>query len=503
MSAQKNMSAGDLDRSLAAWPALTGEKLLLRAEDSVIEEEGEGHWAHRSEAILAAAIAAKATGSCPDALLAAPTLATEPGEPSMQLASSQRSPEAAASSSSGEKRMSNDSDDSRGSAPEARGSLETPVPSVASPSRRPSLKEMAERASKAPGARPSIAGGSTPPPARVSRPSEAGHDDSGIVDLNIIRSLATPGQRAAAEKALPASAGLFDDDDKGGDKKAPASKKGEAVAAAATAAPASAAPAAAAVAPAAAPANSNGKIWGGVLALVGIAAAFAIYQSRSHNNVAPTPQPIAAESHQDKPVVASTAAPVQTAAPVAAATTDPGATNVDSLPDKVADQPRPSQGPMPSGVAVASKDPSDVAKPALPATGSPPASSPSGKPKDLAQAMQDAVDPNDKGTKPAEKLEPASGPKGGNQNIPEQPPQGSVSAAMGGVMGGAKACVAGADDVSRAQVTFASGGNVTSVSVTGWAAANGKSGCVKSALQGAKVGAFSKPSFTVGVTIRP
>jgi hypothetical protein len=100
----------------------------------------------------------------------------------------------------------------------------------------------------------------------------------------------------------------------------------------------------------------------------------------------------------------------------------------------------------------------------------------------------------------AQAPEPANGR---NQNIPEQPSQGSVQAAIGVVMSGAKACVAGADDVSRAQVTFSSNGSVTSVSVTGWAAAHGKSACVQSALKGAKVGQFSKPSFTLGFPIRP
>jgi Flp pilus assembly protein TadG len=95
----------------------------------------------------------------------------------------------------------------------------------------------------------------------------------------------------------------------------------------------------------------------------------------------------------------------------------------------------------------------------------------------------------------------ASLPK--NQNIPEQPSQGAVAAALNPVMGAAKACVAGADDVSRASVTFASSGGVTSVSVSGWAAAHGKSGCVQAALKGAKTQPFSKPSFTVGVPIRP
>jgi hypothetical protein len=78
-----------------------------------------------------------------------------------------------------------------------------------------------------------------------------------------------------------------------------------------------------------------------------------------------------------------------------------------------------------------------------------------------------------------------------------------VQAAIGSVMGGAKSCVAGADDVSRAQITFGSSGSVSNVSVTGWAASHGATGCIKGALSSAKVGPFSKSSFTVGVTIRP
>jgi hypothetical protein len=91
----------------------------------------------------------------------------------------------------------------------------------------------------------------------------------------------------------------------------------------------------------------------------------------------------------------------------------------------------------------------------------------------------------------------------GNSSVPEQPSQGAALAAIGSVMGSAKACVGGADAVSRAQVTFSSNGQVSSVSVSGWAADNGKAECVKRALKGAKVGPFSKPSFTVGIPIRP
>jgi hypothetical protein len=117
----------------------------------------------------------------------------------------------------------------------------------------------------------------------------------------------------------------------------------------------------------------------------------------------------------------------------------------------------------------------------------------------MAQAVGE--DGQKKAAPTSENAEPAAGAR--NQSIPEQPSQGSVQAAIGTVMGGAKACVAGADDVSRAQITFGSGGTVTGVSVSGWATSHGATGCIKGALQGAKVGPFSKSSYTVGVTIRP
>ena len=135
------------------------------------------------------------------------------------------------------------------------------------------------------------------------------------------------------------------------------------------------------------------------------------------------------------------------------------------------------------------------------APGKPPEKGPDGKPGDLAGAMEKAVGPTDKPGEGATP-EPASGSKG-SSSVPEQPPQGSVSAAVGAVMGSAKACVAGADDVTRATITFGSSGAATSVSVTGWASAHGATGCVTSALKAAKVGPFSKPSYSVGVTIRP
>ncbi|MEJ7728971.1 MAG: hypothetical protein WKG00_07140 [Polyangiaceae bacterium] len=163
--------------------------------------------------------------------------------------------------------------------------------------------------------------------------------------------------------------------------------------------------------------------------------------------------------------------------------------------------PLPVGGPLPK-----SGEPGQAAPPAPAATGeakATPAVPPApGSPGDLASEMAKAGGADGKPIHQGGTGQPASGGSK-NSTVPEQPPQGSVSAAVGSVMGAAKGCVGGADDVSRAQITFGSNGSVKSVSVTGWAAANGATGCVKSALQSANVGAFSKPSFTVGVTIRP
>jgi hypothetical protein len=169
----------------------------------------------------------------------------------------------------------------------------------------------------------------------------------------------------------------------------------------------------------------------------------------------------------------------------------PAGGNAGSAPQAAAGGTEPAAEPSKQAEAT----PKDNAAPAAPAT---PAA-----PGDLQGAMAAAVGAD--GTKAAaptaENAEPAAGSR--NQSIPEQPSQGQVNAAIRAVMPSVKACVAGADDVSRAQVTFGSNGNVTSVSVTGWAASHGATGCIKAALQGANVGPFAKSTFTTGFPIRP
>lgn len=91
-------------------------------------------------------------------------------------------------------------------------------------------------------------------------------------------------------------------------------------------------------------------------------------------------------------------------------------------------------------------------------------------------------------------------------NIPQQPSMGEIQAALRPGMTAARKCVAGAgpdDEVSRVSITFGSDGYVKSVTVTGWAEANGKAECIKSALQRAFVGPFWKPSISMTYAVRP
>jgi hypothetical protein len=477
------MNLGDkqgLDAVLKDWsPTLRG------AAGS--EQDDERLWDERADATVKAALEMKGASGDLDALLASPALPPEAGE-------------SGAVPRSGVNKMS---DDKEGGPLGDSGSLPSLSPiSIAPPGerKRTSLKEITARASQA-GTRPSSP--STPAPASVAsvkppaltplpRPVEAGKDDSGVINLNVVQASVTAQERAAAEKAQPGQAGLFEDEHTVESAVDPIEK-------AVVAKPTN-------VTVIAARKKSNsGPIAGAAIAVLGIAAAFAIISRKPAAS-----GPVAGDS---RPNVVAVAAPPPTAAATVATAAPPppataGATALAEAPS-AAPTAEPSKGPdpvrvagpMPTGGPLPVKEaPVDPAKGASTAVAVAP---PTGKPGDLQSEMARAVGPiADKGNAGTPTPEPAAG-RPSNQNIPEQPSQGSVQAAIGTVMGGAKACVTGADDISRAQVTFSSSGAVTGVSVTGWAAAHGKSGCVSAALKGAKVGPFSKSSFTVGVPIRP
>jgi hypothetical protein len=494
--------------------------------DTVLREwpspNSEDHaWEQRAEAIVKAAVTRSSSATHEEkakaeALTAPPALPPEPGEPGGRT------------SLPGEIKMS---DEQSGSS--------SPKPASNPPRKKQSLKEIAERASQSglsrppgapasmpgassrpasatplpaapmsgrdtplpsarpsatstplPSARPSAATSTPLPSARPSaalssRPIEAGRDDSGIVDLNTMRATVTAQEKEAAEKAKPAAHGLMDDEPE-----------------AASAAPKAVRPHAAA-----APAKkkgSGGAIAGIAVAVLGLAAAFAVVMVSNKNTdkqatVAVPESPKAAPTSEE-PVAAkpattaeATAAPEATGAPEAP--TDP-------QPMAMHDPAKPLGGPMPTAAEAPPTAPEEAPKAATPTTPAP--ATTGGTPGNLNEAITKVMG-GEKGAPNEEKAEPASGPGGKSKSstVPEQPPQGSVQAAIGSVMGGAKACVAGADDVSRAQITFSSAGSVSNVSVSGWASGKGAAGCIKAALKGANVGPFSKPTYTVGVTIRP
>lgn len=102
---------------------------------------------------------------------------------------------------------------------------------------------------------------------------------------------------------------------------------------------------------------------------------------------------------------------------------------------------------------------------------------------------------------PAEsRLRPASG----TMATPDRPSPGAVQAALGAVLGAARACVAGSSGASTASIVFSASGGVTKVNVSGPAAGTPAGGCIQSALSRARVAPFVQPTYVVnGVSIRP
>ena len=88
--------------------------------------------------------------------------------------------------------------------------------------------------------------------------------------------------------------------------------------------------------------------------------------------------------------------------------------------------------------------------------------------------------------------------------VPQRPSQGTLTSALGRVLGKAKSCIGPDDPISRASVVFASAGTVSSVTVSGNAAGKPAEACIKTALSSAKLNTpFAEPTYTTTVTIRP
>jgi hypothetical protein len=91
----------------------------------------------------------------------------------------------------------------------------------------------------------------------------------------------------------------------------------------------------------------------------------------------------------------------------------------------------------------------------------------------------------------------------GRAGIAERPSPGAIQAAVGSVMGSARACAAGLNGTSRAALTFGSDGQVKSVAVSGPAQGTGAEACIQTALGRARVQPFARSSYTVRLSVRP
>lgn len=110
------------------------------------------------------------------------------------------------------------------------------------------------------------------------------------------------------------------------------------------------------------------------------------------------------------------------------------------------------------------------------------------------------TEPRSKAGSSQGQMRPASGATNGR---PDHPSLGAVQAAVGAVLGSARACVAGDDQPSHAVLMFGSNGHVRSVTVSGPAAGTPAAGCIRAALRNARVEPFARSSYSVGTPIRP
>lgn len=470
---------------------------------------GDPGWDERANAIVGRALSGGARSTAPsasldaslnpllDPLLAPPVLAPEPGEPSHVAGDPSLAAPLGAADRSG-RTMSD----------------ETPKPPS---SRRPSLKEMAEAVKNRPSQPPSSAPGSfRPPPSlkdtlvalegKTPLPAEVGPSSSRPMTPMPMASGARPSVPSSpgpTSTPLPGPAsGPVSGPMSGPPTSSPAPSSGHS----ASAQPVAIAPAAPSsnphsALPQSAPstkpsagvgAKKQGSSMGmGVgIAAIGLAAAAAFaFWTKTKTPDNPT-APVSAAVETSAPAEPS-AEEAGKARPTEddAATPEEGVIDISQLADATGAAtaapavggPLPG-GPLPTASAVAKKD-----------------EKPAGPGEELGDAIRDRAGGGDDA---AEEAEPAAG-EPSRKAVPDIPPTGAVTSAINAVRGNAKSCVAGADEPSSATITFSSSGAVQGVSVGGWAQGKGAAACIKSALQGARVPPFARPTYATSVTIRP
>jgi hypothetical protein len=202
-------------------------------------------------------------------------------------------------------------------------------------------------------------------------------------------------------------------------------------------------------------------------------------------------------------------APLAIVTPAPVATTQP--TAVESQPTSAPAEPR---SPKAVSTEVAPEGPALAEAPrAGEAVSGAPKRSSAGAPSAVASGVKpEAVVLEEEESSPApaapspsppaasEKLRPAELPAGG---LPDKPSTGAVNAALGSVMGAARACVAGHDASSTARIVFGSDGSVQSVGVSGHAAGTPAAACIEGAFKRARVQPFASPSFSISTAVRP
>ncbi len=241
------------------------------------------------------------------------------------------------------------------------------------------------------------------------------------------------------------------------------------------------------------PARSS---WGFAVGGLGLAAAVALLVF--------TRQPAQTGSigtARSAPTVVVEEAPVVKAAPLPAS---PPASAAAAVPPVAPVPPTPAAAVEPSAVAKLGPVPRENA---APATRPLPAASVSiGRGTPAAPAAPAAIVLEE--TPPAvarapvnPALRPAEGtPVGG---LPSKPSTGAVQAAIGSVMGSAKACLAGSSQSAQVELTFGSNGSVVGANVKGPLAGSSAAQCIEGALRRARVSPFADPIFSLGMWVRP
>jgi hypothetical protein len=212
---------------------------------------------------------------------------------------------------------------------------------------------------------------------------------------------------------------------------------------------------------------------------------------------APAPAPVVSVVEVVAPA-ASGSAQAKAAEPPAAeegaaAEEEPEAATPGAPRRRVAGRLAPKGKEEPAKAEAEAKKPAEEAKPAEPA-----------KAKEVGSLASEIEKRSQKEKDKKAEAEAAKESAPAKPEGPLEPSMGDVSSAMARVKPAATACLNGqpSNATVTASVTFSSDGRVASVAVSGPGAA-AAGGCVKSALSGARVSPFSKPSFSISTTIRP